>query len=141
MDSSTVPAALDQIGYRARKQLINDGKIPLNDMDLKAYRETLLAERSRLADEDATSAEGRGTVMLDQQAVGRLSRMDAMQRQAMAQATMRRRATRRSKIDAALRRIDEGEFGFCQKCGDDIAQARLDLDPTALTCVVCATGV
>ncbi len=116
------------------------GELPLNTLDLKAYRDALLAERSRLADEDAASAEGRGTVMLDQQSVGRLSRMDAMQRQAMAQATMRRRAARRAKIDAALRRIDEDEFGFCLKCGDDIAQARLDLDPTALTCVACATG-
>ena len=116
------------------------GEIPLNALESKTYRDALLAERSRLANEDAASAEGRGTVMLDQQSVGRLSRMDAMQRQAMAQATMRRRATRRAKIDAALRRIDEDEFGFCQKCGDDIAQARLDIDATALTCVACATG-
>ncbi|MXW86573.1 MAG: TraR/DksA family transcriptional regulator [Boseongicola sp. SB0667_bin_21] len=139
-DSLAGPATPEQIRCRTRKQLTCYGEIPLNALESKTYRDALLAERSRLANEDAASAEGRGTVMLDQQSVGRLSRMDAMQRQAMAQATMRRRATRRAKIDAALRRIDEDEFGFCQKCGDDIAQARLDIDATALTCVACATG-
>lgn len=140
MDSSTGPTALDLIGCRTRKQLIVDGKLPLNSLEIKAHRNALLAERARLANEDAASAEDRGTVMLDQQSVGRLSRMDALQRQAMAQATMRRRAARVARIAAALRRIDEGEFGFCQKCGDDIAQERLDLDPTVPTCVSCATG-
>ena len=109
------------------------------DSQIEAYRDALLAERAQLADEDAASAEDRGTVMLDQQSVGRLSRMDALQRQAMAQAAMRRRAARGARIDAALRRIDEGEFGFCQICGDGIAQERLDLDPTVPTCVSCAT--
>ncbi len=140
MDSSAGPATLNQIGCRTRKQLISDGKIPLNGLDLKAYRDALLAERTQLANEDAASAEDRDTVTLDQQSVGRLSRMDAMQRQAMAHATMRRRAARGARIDAALRRIDEGEFGFCQNCGEDIAQERLDLDPSVPTCVSCATG-
>ena len=140
MASSTGPTTLDQIGCRTSKQLINDGKVPLNGLDLKAYRDALLAERTQLANEDAASAEDRGTVTLDQQSVGRLSRMDALQRQAMAKATMRRRAARGARIDAALRRMDEGEFGFCQKCGDGIAQERLDLDPTVPTCVSCAAG-
>ncbi len=140
MDSPAGPATLDQIGCRTGKQLINDGKVPLNDLDLKAYRDALLAERTQLANEDAASVEDRGTVTLDQQSVGRLSRMDALQRQAMAHATMRRRAARGARIDAALRRIDEGEFGYCLKCGDAIAQERLGLDPTVLTCVSCATG-
>ena len=78
--------------------------------------------------------------MLDQQSVGRLSRMDAMQRQAMAQATQRRRNARAQRVKAALQRMEDGEFGFCQDCGDDIEKARLDLDPTVPTCVSCAKG-
>ena len=84
--------------------------------------------------------EDRGTVVLDQQSVGRLSRMDAMQRQAMAQATQRRRNARIARLAAALQRIEEGEFGFCQDCGEDIEAARLELDPTVPTCVSCARG-
>ncbi|MEQ8922559.1 MAG: TraR/DksA family transcriptional regulator [Roseovarius confluentis] len=112
----------------------------LNPAQINAYRERLLAERASLDEGDAKGSEDRGTVMLDQQSVGRLSRMDALQRQAMAEANQRRRTARRQRIDAALVRIEDGEFGYCQDCGEDIARARLDLDPTAPTCVSCAQG-
>ncbi|TVQ56136.1 MAG: TraR/DksA family transcriptional regulator [Rhodobacteraceae bacterium] len=41
-------------------------------------------------------------------------------------------------IEAALRRIDEGEFGYCVACGKPIAIARLDLVPHAARCAKCA---
>ena len=107
---------------------------------LDAWRARLAEELTQLSDTDADSWDDRGTVTLDQQSVGRLSRMDAMQRQAMAQATSRRRAQRRQRILAALARIDEGEFGFCQDCGEPIPPARLELDPTVSGCVSCANG-
>jgi DnaK suppressor protein len=78
--------------------------------------------------------------MLDQDSIGRLSRIDAMQVQAMALAQAKRRQTERSAIDAALRRIDEDEFGHCLKCGDGIAPARLEHNPTVTTCIECARG-
>lgn len=70
--------------------------------------------RARLAEIDAleaTNEEGRATVVLDQQSVGRLSRMDALQNQAMAQETQRRRSQERKRIAAALERIAEDEYG------------------------------
>ncbi len=100
----------------------------------------LRKEQSELLEEDAATQEDRGTVVLDQQSVGRLSRMDAMQRQAMAQATQQRRNTRKMRIKAALQRMEDGEYGFCQDCGEDIEKARLDLDPTVPNCVSCARG-
>ena len=112
----------------------------LNDAEINAFREKLLQERAGLNVDDARGAEDRGTVILDQQSVGRLSRMDALQRQAMAEANQRRRDARRRRIEAALARMDEGEFGVCQDCGEDIPKARLDLDPTVPTCVSCANG-
>ncbi|NNE87336.1 MAG: TraR/DksA family transcriptional regulator [Silicimonas sp.] len=90
--------------------------------------------------EDDQGAESRGTVVLDQTSVGRLSRMDAMQHQAMAEATHRRRNARKGRIDAALLRLDEGEFGYCVDCGEEIAPKRLELDPTTPNCVSCAKG-
>ena len=112
----------------------------LSDHDIDMFRRTLLAEQADLVSEDEAGVRDRATVTLDQQAVGRLSRMDAMQRQAMAQATTRRRAARASRIAAALKRIDEDEFGWCQDCGEPVPKARLDLDPTLATCVTCASG-
>ena len=66
--------------------------------------------------------------------------MDALQQQAMAQATQRRRDTRVLRIDSALKRMDIDEFGYCQNCGDEIGKKRLDLDPTVPACLACAKG-
>ena len=112
----------------------------LTDKAIAAYRKVLLEELEVLASDGEATAGDRSTVTLDQQSVGRLSRMDALQRQAMAQATERRRGARGTRIAAALKRMDEGEFGYCQDCGDEIGTKRLDLDPTVPTCVTCAKG-
>lgn len=88
-----------------------------------------LDETIRLIDE---SREFRAPVELDQQSVGRLSRMDAMQQQAMAQDINRRRQHRKIAIEQALSRIRDGEFG------EPIAVRRLEVDPTFVACVRCA---
>ena len=106
----------------------------------ESIRERLLALLATLDEEGDLGAEDRAIVTLDQQSVGRLSRMDALQRQAMAAANARRRAAERQRINAALQRLDEGEFGYCQDCGEDIAPARLELDPAVALCVNCARG-
>lgn len=107
-------------------------------LDLARFRQKLLARREELLAEDRLSAADRAPVALDQDSVGRLSRIDAMQVQAMALAQGRRRQSERSAIDAALRRIDEEEFGYCLKCGEDIAPARLEHNPAVTTCIECA---
>ncbi|GKY88744.1 TraR/DksA family transcriptional regulator [Sinisalibacter aestuarii] len=104
------------------------------------YRARLAAMLAGLDTEDALGAEGQKTVELDQGAVGRLSRMDALQGQAMAHATQARRAATRQRIAAALARMDEGEFGYCTECGEEIAPGRLDFDPAIPTCISCAQG-
>ncbi|RIA56238.1 TraR/DksA family transcriptional regulator [Dichotomicrobium thermohalophilum] len=107
-------------------------------IDLDAAREVLLARRDELLALNEISAESREAVALDQQSVGRLSRMDAMQAQAMAKANERQRRVELSRIEAALRRIEEDEYGYCQKCGEEIAPERLRVDPAASFCVDCA---
>jgi DnaK suppressor protein len=96
-------------------------------------------EAEALVRESASSAANRRPVKLDQQSVGRLSRMDAMQQQAMAAAQEARRAGRQRAIAAALARLDGGEFGWCEDCGAFIGWRRLDLDPCLLRCVSCAS--
>ena len=100
----------------------------------------LEARAAELAEEDRISSEAREPVTLQQDSVGRLSRMDAMQQQAMAQAQERRRQQERVRIAAALERIEEGEWGYCVTCGEDIAEARLTNDPSIATCIKCASG-
>ncbi|MGE4281503.1 MAG: TraR/DksA family transcriptional regulator [Magnetospirillum sp.] len=94
-----------------------------------------LAELDRLA---VIGRENTKPVELDQNSVGRLSRMDALQVQAMAQETERRRQTERIRITNALKRIDSGDYGFCLKCDEPIAAKRLALDPAVSMCIGCA---
>lgn len=108
-----------------------------NETRFRALIEQRLAE---LSQDETRGLAAQGVVILDQQSVGRLSRMDAMQMQAMAKATATRRAIEVTKLQAALKRLEEGEFGYCMDCGDDIAQNRLNLDPAAAKCIGCASS-
>lgn len=103
-------------------------------------RQQLIRRAAELDEEDRAGAEGRAPVTLQQDSVGRLSRMDAMQQQAMAQAQERRRMAERKRIAAALERLEEGEWGYCLTCGEEIAEKRLEHDPSVATCVRCASG-
>lgn len=106
--------------------------------DNKTFKKRLLAMREEVAlDSEMTEAE-RKPVTLDQSMVGRLSRMDALQNQAMALEAERRRGVEIQRIDAALQRIDDDEFGYCAVCGEDVEPKRLEHDPTAPSCIACA---
>ena len=108
-------------------------------MNVDSMREKLLLLRSELEAVAATGDASAEIVELDQSKVGRLSRMDAMQAQAMAQASSQRRKQMLRQITAALRRIDRDEYGDCQSCDEPINEKRLDFDPTATLCIDCAS--
>jgi len=108
--------------------------------EVEKFRARLEAMLAALDRSDSDTAADRAPVELDQQSVGRLSRMDAMQVQAMATAQAARRALERKRVKAALARMDEDEFGYCQTCGEEIGAERLEIDPAAPFCVDCARG-
>lgn len=111
----------------------------LSDSQIATLKALLLKRQADLKALDDEAAGWRDTVELDQQSVGRLSRMDALQQQEMAQAEARRRTSDLARIDIALKRIDEDEYGWCAQCGEPIAYKRLEIDPAAALCVTCAT--
>lgn len=110
------------------------------EIDRAAFRKKLLALRSELQSLAATSVESAQIVELDQAKVGRLSRMDAMQAQAMAQASTQRREQMLKQILLALDRMDNEEFGYCRDCDELIPIKRLEFDPTVTRCVDCASA-
>ena len=110
----------------------------MNKKLILAYQKQLLDIRNGLKQDSKSTAEDRKPVELDQTAVGRLSRMDALQVQAMQVETERRRNVELQRIESALTRIKEGEFGHCVICGEDIEAKRLKNDPTMPTCMVCS---
>lgn len=107
----------------------------MTEEEARTALQARLEELDRL---DAMSDEARAPVTLQQDSVGRLSRMDAMQQQAMAQAEERRRQSERARIRAAMARLEEGEWGYCAACGEEIAEGRLRNDPSVARCVSCA---
>jgi len=109
------------------------------DIDISALKARLIADRKDLLHDAEVTAAERATVVLDQTAVGRLSRMDALQNQAMQLETERRREVEIRRIDAALKRITDGEFGYCVSCGEAIEKKRLEMDPSTPLCVDCAS--
>lgn len=102
------------------------------------YAERLRAELAALRAASQGTASDRAPVALDQSSVGRLSRMDAMQQQAMASAQEARRIARVAALRAAGRRLAGPDFGYCEACGGFIGLDRLDLDPTLRRCIDCA---
>jgi len=107
-------------------------------MDKEDFRNKLLKLREELLHIEDTGNEAAKTVELDQSRVGRLSRMDAMQAQAMSKESKRRREIKMKRIESALQRIDNDEFGYCIRCEEDIDPKRLEFDPAALLCIECA---
>lgn len=76
-------------------------------------------------------------VTLDQQSVGRVSRIDAIQQQQMAIASQEQARNLLIATNNSLTRFDNGEYGYCLECGDPIGFARLQVQPQAEFCVAC----
>jgi len=106
----------------------------LNDAELRGLLEARLKELEELLSQKQTAID----VELDQSRVGRLSRMDALQSEAMYQETRRRGAHELRRTREALDRMADGEYGYCLECGELIVEGRLSIDPAATMCVKCA---
>ena len=102
------------------------------------YKVLLETQLKELIELEETSRASAGTVELDQSKVGRLSRMDAMQQQAMSVELLRRQKQQLLRVQAALKRIADDEYGWCLDCGEEINPQRLAIDPAATYCVQCA---
>lgn len=108
------------------------------DIDMATMKARLLEMRAELEALAQEHEHDSDVVELDQTTQGRLSRMDALQGQAMAQEVARRRDAEIKRIDAALKRIEDGDFGYCLSCGEEIHAKRLDFDPSVPNCINCA---
>jgi DnaK suppressor protein len=108
-------------------------------IDLEIARQRLAKRKAELEESSKFSEEARSTVTLDQQTVGRLSRMDSLQQQAMAEAQERLRQRDLLRIEMAERRINDNEYGYCTECDAEIPDGRLEIDPMAEKCVHCAS--
>lgn len=109
----------------------------LTQAQIAELRAALEALQGELEASLRGSRESARTVELDQQSVGRLSRMDALQQQAMAKASVSAQETRLQQVQAALRWMDAGEYGECRLCGGPIGYRRLNARPETPLCLSC----
>ena len=106
-------------------------------IEIEALRQRIIDELTALDHLRTQSRDSRAPVQLDQQSVGRLSRMDAMQQQAMNIANDTRRQHRHQALMAALKRIETRDYGYCHNCDDAIGTGRLGIDSAVMLCVDC----
>ncbi|MFT5275039.1 MAG: DnaK suppressor protein [Saprospiraceae bacterium] len=108
-------------------------------MNKKKLKELIEQRLEEIREINAQAERGQQTVVLDQSRVGRLSRMDAMQAQEMNKEGQRRRDLEKQRLEEALIRIDEADYGECEECGNWISEGRLSVDPAAAHCIGCAS--
>src|SRR5210317_302641 len=111
----------------------------LTRRQLEELHRALLSLRRELQQLLADSTDGARPVSLDEP-IGRLSRMDAMQQQSMVQANRRTAQTRLTRIETALRRCANDDYGFCASCEEEIGYARLKAQPEAPFCIGCQSN-
>lgn len=117
--------------------MCSDNKPTPEGIDLTFFRNRINLELIKINQAIVESRQASATVELDQSSVGRLSRMDALQQQAIALGIMERLHLYKRKLDAALARIDTGSFGSCCACGDDLEIQRLHADSCVIFCLAC----
>ena len=114
---------------------------PLTPQQIEQLRQLLVAQQDELENLVNSAHSGTQTVTLDQQSVGRVSRIDALQQQQMAIANQQQASAQLRSIEQALRRIDAGgDYGLCEECGEAIAFARLQAQPGACLCIGCQSA-
>ena len=70
-------------------------------------------------------------------AIGRLSRMEAISEKSVKEATLAKLKLRHKQLEAALLRVDKEDFGLCQSCEEEISDKRLNAMPESLICMSC----
>ncbi len=72
-------------------------------------------------------------------AIGRISRMDAINNKSVTEATLRKAKDKVGKLKFALSRVDDDDFGRCISCKKPIPLGRILIMPQARTCVSCSS--
>ena len=112
----------------------------LDEIQLEQLRSLLVEKQQQLRAQFTSTDSSTRPVKLDQQSVGRVSRIDAIQQQQMAIANQQQTRQLLKQIELALHRIEAGEYGICARCETPIAFARLKAQPTAHLCIECQSA-
>ena len=110
---------------------------PLTEQQLMDFEQLLKQRRHDLQQQIAQIESATEPVTLDQQSVGRVSRIDAIQQQQMAVANKTQLLQQLQRVETALNRVSDGSYGYCLACGELIANGRLEVQPEVTLCLAC----
>lgn len=102
-----------------------------------AEMRSLLTARDLEIRETLGHMEGETDPVSPDNAIGRLTRVDAMQATSLRQALARDHEVELGQVERALEALDAGTYGTCRRCGEEIAEARLRARPQAFLCLEC----
>ncbi len=109
----------------------------MNEKEKEALKQEIHKEMERLHKEVTRLREFTKPVPPDN-AIGRLTRMEAINAKSIAEANMRKARSRIVKLEKTLERInDDPDFGICASCGRPIPMKRIMLVPESTRCVRC----
>jgi DnaK suppressor protein len=109
----------------------------ITESQISNLRLQLTSQQQALQIQLVESDDASKPVTLDQQSVGRVSRIDAIQQQQMASANRDQTIALLQEVDAALKRVESDEYGLCQMCDEPIALLRLQAQPHTANCIDC----
>lgn len=112
----------------------------MTELNLSEFKALLLQYQEELLKVEASGEAASQVVELDQTTVGRLTRMDALQAQAMSVTADQRRKLELQRITAAFKRLETGDYGCCLSCGEIINPLRLKSNLTVTLCIDCANA-
>ena len=106
-------------------------------MNKKKLKKTILDKIAQLETE-IEEIKNLAAPIEPENAIGRISRMDAINNKSINDRLLRNAAEKQKKLNLALSRIGEPKFGFCALCEQAIQEARLTLMPESSLCISCA---
>ncbi|MEA2972139.1 MAG: DnaK suppressor protein [Actinomycetota bacterium] len=120
------------------KTATTDDALQTRRQELIAVRESSLDQVKQMRTVSVELVEGGGGAdVVDDGGFGEGATLEVERGRILAVAS--NAATRIDQVDAALRRIDSGNYGICERCRQPIAPARLEALPEATQCVMCAS--
>lgn len=106
--------------------------------DPKAGLKQKIEEEIALVKQNIERLKGAGGPVEPDRAIGRLTRMEAIQDQQMREASLNKAQQRLDQLKRTLQSLDNPEYGICRSCNQPIPLERLMLVPEAAICVPCS---
>ena len=101
---------------------------------------SIISKKIEVTKDDIKNLEEQVKPVPPNNAIGRLSRMEALNAKSVSETNLASAKTRLIRLERALKHVDDEDFGECVECGEEIPYVRLSLVPEITKCVDCLNG-